>query len=190
MVQENKDEIIVLSPAAGMFRRKFENDDFLSNKAYIGDITILNIDYRVFLPENISGNINFRDENRIFIPVGYKEKLFSIKDHGPIKKTKTRPLNKVDDLIEDGFIIKAFTTGIFYRRLTPESPPFVEEGSVIKRGELLGLIEVMKSFNQIIFSEKSGIDTGIIKKIMVEDSKEVRFGDPLFLVLKDHGGKK
>ncbi|MEN8154828.1 MAG: biotin/lipoyl-containing protein [Acidobacteriota bacterium] len=189
-VQQNEGEITILSPAVGIFRKKFKNGDFLCNNAHIGNITILNKDYNVFLPENISGIISFMDDNRIEIPVGYKDKLFSLKDPGSLKKIETKPSENENVSSGNDIIIKAFTTGIFYRKPAPESPPFVEKGSVIKRGELLGLIEVMKSFNQIIFSKESDMEEGIIKKILVEDSREVKSGDPLFIISKVHGGKK
>ena len=35
--------------------------------------------------------------------------------------------------------------GVFYRRPAPEKPLYVEEGQEIKKGDTIGLIEVMKS---------------------------------------------
>ena len=39
--------------------------------------------------------------------------------------------------------------GTFYRRPSPEEPPFVEDGSKVVAGDVIGLVEVMKSFHEI-----------------------------------------
>lgn len=46
-------------------------------------------------------------------------------------------------------------TGTFYRSPAPNSPPFVEEGGWVDAGEIIGLIETMKVFNEI-HSEVAG----------------------------------
>ena len=40
-------------------------------------------------------------------------------------------------------------TGIFYRSASPQSGPFVQEGSTVAVGDVVGLIEAMKLFNEI-----------------------------------------
>ena len=39
--------------------------------------------------------------------------------------------------------------GTFYRAPTPEPPPFVAEGDVVKEGQVLCIIEAMKLMNEI-----------------------------------------
>ena len=46
-------------------------------------------------------------------------------------------------------------TGIFYASPSPGSPPFVEVGREVVAGQVIGLIEAMKLFNEIK-SDKSG----------------------------------
>jgi biotin carboxyl carrier protein len=67
--------------------------------------------------------------------------------------------------------------GTFYRAGNPEEDPFISEGSRVEVGQVLCIIEAMKLMNEIE-AEKSGI----IKKILVEDSQPVEFGQPLFLL--------
>ncbi|AKA34916.1 acetyl-CoA carboxylase biotin carboxyl carrier protein [Flagellimonas lutaonensis] len=73
--------------------------------------------------------------------------------------------------------IKSPIIGTFYRKPSPDKPPFVEVGQEIKPGDVLCVIEAMKLFNDIE-SEVSGK----IVKILVEDSSPVEFDQPLFLV--------
>ena len=73
--------------------------------------------------------------------------------------------------------IKSPIIGTFYRKPSPDKPPFVEVGSTINQGDVLCVIEAMKLFNDIE-SEVSGK----IVKILVDDSSPVEFDQPLFLV--------
>ena len=73
--------------------------------------------------------------------------------------------------------IKSPIIGTFYRKPSPDKPPFVEVGDVIAQGDVLCVIEAMKLFNDIE-SEVSGK----IVKILAEDSSPVEFDQPLFLI--------
>lgn len=73
--------------------------------------------------------------------------------------------------------IKSPIIGTFYRKPSPDKPPFVEVGDDIGKGDVLCVIEAMKLFNDIE-SEVSGK----IVKILVDDSSPVEFDQPLFLV--------
>lgn len=39
--------------------------------------------------------------------------------------------------------------GTFYRRPSPDQPAFKEEGDTVAVGDVIGLIEVMKSFHEV-----------------------------------------
>jgi acetyl-CoA carboxylase biotin carboxyl carrier protein len=67
--------------------------------------------------------------------------------------------------------------GTFYRSAGPEKGPFIGVGSRVETGQVLCIIEAMKLMNEIE-AEKSGV----IRKILAEDSQPVEFGQPLFLV--------
>ena len=73
--------------------------------------------------------------------------------------------------------IKASMIGTFYRSTSPESPPFVSVGDIIKEGDALCVIEAMKLFNEI----ESEI-SGKVVKVLVDDSTPIEFDQALFLV--------
>jgi acetyl-CoA carboxylase biotin carboxyl carrier protein len=70
--------------------------------------------------------------------------------------------------------VKAQMPGTFYRRPDPESDPYVEEGDEVSTGDTIGLIEVMKNFNEITVEED-----GKISKFLVEDEEAVDAGQDL-----------
>jgi acetyl-CoA carboxylase biotin carboxyl carrier protein len=67
--------------------------------------------------------------------------------------------------------------GTFYRTPAPDQPSLVEVGSVVKRGQVLCIIEAMKLMNEI----ESDCD-GEIAAVYLENGKPVQFGDRLFAV--------
>lgn len=73
--------------------------------------------------------------------------------------------------------IKAPMVGTFYRAPAPDAPPYVEVGDVIKRGQVVCIIEAMKLMNEI----ESDVD-GRIVEILVKNEEPVEYGQELFLV--------
>ena len=76
-----------------------------------------------------------------------------------------------------GKVIESPMVGTFYRSATPEASPFVKSGDPVKKGQILCIIEAMKTMNQI-----EAEHDGIIKQILVENAQPVEFGEPLFVV--------
>ncbi len=67
--------------------------------------------------------------------------------------------------------------GTFYRSPSPDADPYVEEGDFVKKGQVLCIVEAMKLMNEI----ESEVD-GKVVKILVESTKPVEYGQPLFLI--------
>ena len=67
--------------------------------------------------------------------------------------------------------------GTFYTKPSPESPVFVEVGSVVSEGQTLCIIEAMKVMNEI-----KAETSGTIVAVCVADSSPVQYGDPLFRI--------
>ena len=67
--------------------------------------------------------------------------------------------------------------GTFYRSPSPDADPYVEEHDMVKKGQVLCIVEAMKLMNEI----ESEVDGKIIK-ILVDSTKPVEYGQPLFLI--------
>lgn len=70
--------------------------------------------------------------------------------------------------------VNAPLTGIFYRSASPQAAPFVQIGSTIAKGDVIGLIEAMKLFNEI-----RATAGGTIRRILVENGQLVRAHAPI-----------
>ncbi len=74
--------------------------------------------------------------------------------------------------------VKAPLLGIFHRAASPNTPPFVEEGDHVKKGDVLCVIEAMKMMNEIT----AGRD-GVIMAVCAEDNGIVEYGQKIFEIL-------
>jgi acetyl-CoA carboxylase biotin carboxyl carrier protein len=72
--------------------------------------------------------------------------------------------------------ITAPMVGTFYRAPSPDAPPFVEIGSLVRKGEPVCLIEVMKLFTTI-----NAEHDGRVVQIGAENGELVEFGQTLFV---------
>ncbi len=73
--------------------------------------------------------------------------------------------------------VEAPMVGTFYRASSPTADPYVQEGDVVKQGQIICIIEAMKLMNEI-----EAKATGRIVKILVENGQPVEYGQPLFLL--------
>ncbi|MCS6968313.1 MAG: acetyl-CoA carboxylase biotin carboxyl carrier protein [Cytophagales bacterium] len=73
--------------------------------------------------------------------------------------------------------IKSPMIGTFYRSPKPDSPPYVEVGDEVRKGQVVCIIEAMKLFNEI----ESEVE-GRIVKVLVENAMPVEYDQELFLV--------
>ena len=64
--------------------------------------------------------------------------------------------------------------GTFYRRPAPDKPAFKADGDAVAVGDVIGLIEVMKSFIEVHADAN-----GTIVKFEVENEEPVMAGQPL-----------
>jgi acetyl-CoA carboxylase biotin carboxyl carrier protein len=78
---------------------------------------------------------------------------------------------------ENKKIVKSPLVGTFYVAPAQDAPPFVQVGDVVKKGQVLAIVEAMKLMNDI----ESDFD-GKIVEIFVSNGESVEFGQPLFAI--------
>jgi len=77
--------------------------------------------------------------------------------------------------------ILAQSGGMFYPRETPDSDPYVMEGSHFEKGDPLYIVEVMKMFNKVYAPFAGTID----KVLVSDDGVIIGKGQPLFKITPD-----
>ncbi len=100
----------------------------------------------------------------------------------PMAVSETKNANKPvsEEKQEEGLIeIKSPMVATFYRAPSPTSPPYVEVGDEVKKGDVLCILEAMKIMNELEAEFPCKIE-----KILVENAQKVEYDQPLFLVKK------
>lgn len=64
--------------------------------------------------------------------------------------------------------------GTFYRKPAPDQPPFKSDGDAVAEGDVIGLVEVMKSFHEVKATVR-----GTVEAFLVDDEDAVMAGQPL-----------
>ncbi len=71
-------------------------------------------------------------------------------------------------------VVKSPIVGTYYEAPGPEQPPFVREGSAVKRGDVLFIIESMKLMNEV-----TAETDGTVRRILVQNAQGVEYGQPV-----------
>lgn len=98
----------------------------------------------------------------------------------PVQSTApsaTTPENNTNESNSNLHEITSPIVGTFYKAPSPDSAPFVEVGSRVNKGDTLCIVEAMKLMNEI----ESDV-SGIVEKILINNSDPVEFGQVMFLI--------
>jgi acetyl-CoA carboxylase biotin carboxyl carrier protein len=71
-------------------------------------------------------------------------------------------------------VVKTPLPGTFYRRPSPDADPYVEEGATVAVGDVVGLIEIMKTFHEIRSDA-----AGVVARFLVENEDLVDAGQDI-----------
>jgi acetyl-CoA carboxylase biotin carboxyl carrier protein len=80
----------------------------------------------------------------------------------------------------EGHTITAQMVGTFYLTPAPGKPPLVQEGDVIEKGQVIGIIEAMKVMNEL----EADVG-GRIVRILVKNQEPVEYGQALMIVASE-----
>ncbi len=181
---ESDDTFLVRSPAVGVADGVPNKGVYLNPSEGFLTLDIMNRRYVVQLPRNVQGMVTELLIEDTAIPVAYGEPLFRLSQALDVQSSRAGAdkagggAKDAEDLIP----VTAPSDGVFYRKANPESPNYVDEGAAVTGGTVLGLIEVMKSFNQITYGGPDLPENGTVTKILASDASEVAYGQTLFLV--------
>lgn len=77
----------------------------------------------------------------------------------------------------DGTTINASTVGIFYTAKSPQDPPYVQVGDHVEPGKIVGVIEAMKMFTNVMADQ-----AGTVERVLVNNEEGVEYGQPLIQI--------
>lgn len=81
---------------------------------------------------------------------------------------------------EGDHLVKAPMVGVLYTAPSPDSPPFVQPGQRVVKGQTLCILEAMKVMNEI----QAEWD-GIVEALLAQPEEIVEYGQPLFSIRRN-----
>jgi acetyl-CoA carboxylase biotin carboxyl carrier protein len=175
----------ILAPAIGMWRDVPPPGSLLGPGSRIGTLAQGNRTRALLIPEGVSGTIADGLPKDRVVPVEFGQVLFHLHvlaagAHDSIARSSAA--GEASDLPAGSFGVAAPTDGIFYASPAPGAPPFVHVGSRIAAGQPVGLVEVMKTFNQILYGGAGLPGEAEVREVRCADREEIRAGQLLIVV--------
>ena len=182
---ENPEQIVLLAPAVGLFRPHLPKGAYVTPDLKMGTFNQLQQFSDLVVPQGARGAVLEQLVADGVNKVQYRTPLLRIgAATAEQMEAAAQGEDHPDGTSSGDFTVKSPTDGIFYRQPDPESPPYVAEGDFIEPGAQLGLVEVMKCFNQIRLEGDTLPSRCEVIQIPVEDGCEVTFGQVLFVLKK------
>lgn len=74
-------------------------------------------------------------------------------------------------------VVRSPYPGTFYRRPDPNSDPYVTEGDTVSVGDVVGLIEIMKTFHEV-----KSVEEGTAERFLVENEELIEVDQEILLL--------
>jgi len=179
--------LVVASPVVAMVDGTPPPGIFLNPFDRVLTMKILNRRFALRLPRDVQGRVIEALVPNAYTPVAYDQALVRLDPRAAADAASAAATQTGGAAAEGGsggdlLVVPSPSEGIFYRRSSPDAPVYVEVGSPVSPGTVLGLVEVMKCFNQITYGGPGLPEKGEIVKILPGDAVEVDFGQVLFWV--------
>lgn len=192
MVRESRDKdghFDILSPGVGLYDLAPAAGTYLTPGSFVGYLTVMRRYFHLLVPEGHHGVVTHLHVANRKQRVEYGQPLFTVSPMAETGlKTEFERMDAETPTAEEGipegmFGVRSPTDGIFYSRANPQSPPYVEVGAEVSRGDVLALVEVMKCFNPIVYpGEPEFPARGRIVRVIPRDTTEVKHGSILFII--------
>lgn len=186
---EHKGVFEILAPAIGLFDMPPAVGTYLRPGSFSGYLTVLRRYYHLMIPEGHHGVVTHVHVRTRKQRVQYGEPLFTVSPEAAsgaaldLERREDKAATADEDVPEGMFAVRSPTDGIFYKRANPQSPSYVEEGSVVSRGTVLALVEVMKCFNPIVYAGEPEFPAqGRVARIIARDATEIEHGALLMVI--------
>jgi len=178
--EEGPGEIALLAPKIGFFCDPLPPGTPVAPGSVLGTLVQLSHRFSIVAPDGVAGVVSgpaSRDRRRA---VGYGEVLVSV-----VPVSALAPgTSKIGHAAEapGAHRVVAPTDGVFYPAAAPGAAPFAPKGARLVLGQTIGLIEVMKTFNPIVYGGGTLPESAEVVEVLAGEGEEVRAGQGLLVV--------
>jgi acetyl-CoA carboxylase biotin carboxyl carrier protein len=166
----------LLAPSVGVFTPAVIEGELVSAGQVVGTIDVLGVMRELTVPEGVAGRVTQRvGGGRSRVPVQYGDALFAISTASMGDVTARTSAVSADSQGAPSFV--APMSGRFYSRPSPTEPPFVAVGDTVQQGQTVGLLEVMKTFNRLVYQGDALPERAKVERIVPKEGDDVVRGD-------------
>lgn len=175
-------DVALLAPSVGVFVPSVIRGALVGGGQSIGTIDVLGVRRELLVPDGVAGRVSERCGGSLArVPVQFGDALVMLST-AAVGDAWT-PARAPQANATEGLSFNAPMSGRFYGRPSPAEPAFIEEGDVVSRGQTVGLLEVMKTFNRLVYQGDALPERATIAKIVPNDGDDVVRGDPILLLV-------
>ena len=171
----------LLATTVGVFAPAVAEGELVSAGQVVGTIDVLGVLHQLTVPARIAGRVaECVGDGRLRVPVGYGEALLVVSSTS-IGDVATETSSDSADA-QDALAFVAPMSGRFYSRPSPTEPPFVAAGDTVQSGQTVGLLEVMKTFNRLVYQGDELPGQARVDKVVPAEGADVVRGDVILLL--------
>jgi acetyl-CoA carboxylase biotin carboxyl carrier protein len=179
--EQDSGEIALLAPKIGFFCDPLPPGTPVAPGSVLGALVQLSRRFSIVAPQGVAGVVSGlppRDRRRA---VGYGEVLLSVSPVSALARS-TAARNEDASTAPGTHRVVAPTDGVFYPAAAPGAAPFAPKGARLVLGQTIGLIEVMKTFNPIVYGGGTLPESAEVVEVLAGEGEEVRAGQGLLVV--------
>jgi acetyl-CoA carboxylase biotin carboxyl carrier protein len=181
LASRDGDRVRLSSPEVGWFTRAQPLGYVLSSGEPAGVLLALGRSITLVVPHDVSGVVTSPAPERVRMPVAYGDVLYELAPLEAAKGSTPRKSTSNSESKRDAaLVMRSSQSGRFYQRPAPGEPAFVSIGQEIADGAPVGLIEVMKTFNHVVYRSSAGLPPRArVNRFVAGDGADVKQGDVL-----------
>lgn len=175
----------LLAPAPGLWRDAPPAGTVLRPGAPVGWLEVLAVLHRLRVPEGAVGavvdTVDAGEAAQLPArrPVEHGTVLLTLDPQALGAALEASAGAAASEAETGALVLRAPSSGRFYRRPGPDKPPFIEPGQVLTRGQAVGLLEVMKTFTRVYFDDPRLPERARVEAVLAEDLADLDHGDPI-----------
>lgn len=170
----------LLSPRVGLWRGAPRVGHVLAPDQSIGELEVLGRRFRLRVPPQVAGRVvEVADPGVARKAMQWGEVLLVLDPRLHDEALAEGDPASSGARERSGNWLESPSSGRFYRRASPDQPPFVSVGDTIALGDTFGLLEVMKTFTRLQFQNPNLPARAKVVEIAADDGDEVDLHAPL-----------
>ena len=177
----------LLAPSVGVFTPSISPGALVSGGQAIGVLDVLGVRRPLVVPGGVAGRVTSRSGGaRARVPVQFGDVLLRVSTGAIAESASEGATGSTSAGAALSF--DAPMSGRFYGRPSPNEAPFVQAGDHVAQGQTVGLLEVMKTFNRLVYQGDGLPQEAVVDRVVPEDGADVVRGDAILLLATPEKG--